>query len=72
MTYEKVCLYTNTPDEDFIVDRHPADPRILFVGGLSGHGFKFTVLLGQLAAILVTDGEAPFDIGRFSMARFVG
>lgn len=70
VTYEKVCLYTNTPDEDFIVDRHPGDPRIIYVGGLSGHGFKFTVLLGQLAATLATDGEAPFDIRRFSAARF--
>lgn len=70
ITYEKVCLYTNTPDEDFILDRHPADPRLLFVGGLSGHGFKFTALLGQLAATLVTDGEVDVDVGRFSMARF--
>jgi glycine/D-amino acid oxidase-like deaminating enzyme len=71
ITYEKVCLYTNTPDEDFIVDRHPDDPRIVIVGGLSGHGFKFTVLLGELAAILATDGDLPYDIRRFSMARFV-
>ena len=72
ITYEKVCLYTNTPDEDFIVDRHPSDPRIVIVGGLSGHGFKFTVLLGKLAATLATDGDPPIDIRRFSMARFVG
>jgi monomeric sarcosine oxidase len=70
VTYEKVCLYTNTPDEDFIVDRHPADSRIVIVGGLSGHGFKFTVLLGQLAATLATDGEASFDMRRFSASRF--
>jgi glycine/D-amino acid oxidase-like deaminating enzyme len=70
VAYEKVCLYTNTPDEDFIVDRHPADARILCVGGLSGHGFKFTALLGQLAANLAGDGEAGFDLSRFSMARF--
>jgi sarcosine oxidase len=68
--YEKVCLYTNTPDEDFIVDRHPADPRLVVVGGLSGHGFKFTVLLGKIAAALVTDSEVKWDISRFSMARF--
>jgi monomeric sarcosine oxidase len=70
VAYEKVCLYTNTPDEDFIVDRLPADDRIVFVGGLSGHGFKFTVLLGQLVATLATDGEPPVDLRRFSMARF--
>jgi monomeric sarcosine oxidase len=71
-TYEKVCLYTNTPDEDFIVDRHPSDPRIVIVGGLSGHGFKFTVLLGELAAMLATEGEALFDLRRFSLSRFSG
>src|SRR5205823_13181596 len=47
ITYEKVCLYTNTPTEDFIVDRHPADPRIVFVAGLSGHGFKFILLRSE-------------------------
>jgi glycine/D-amino acid oxidase-like deaminating enzyme len=67
---EKVCLYTNTPDEDFIVDRHPADPRIVFVGGLSGHGFKFTVLLGQIAATLATEGETVHELGRFGVGRF--
>jgi len=69
-TYEKICLYTNTRDEDFIVDRHPDDSRIVIVGGLSGHGFKFTLLLGEVAAALATDGEPAFDIRRFSLARF--
>src|SRR5207244_12979251 len=70
ITYEKVCLYTNTPTEDFIVDRHPADSRIVFVAGLSGHGFKFILLLGQIAAALATDGSAPYDIRRFSASRW--
>lgn len=71
ITYEKVCLYTNTPDEDFILDRHPRDPRIVVVAGLSGHGFKFTVLLGELAATLAADRDPPFDMSRFSMVRFI-
>jgi glycine/D-amino acid oxidase-like deaminating enzyme len=70
VVYEKVCLYTNTPDEEFIIDRHPADPRIVFVSGCSGHGFKFVVLLGRLAATLATDGEPPLDLSRFSARRF--
>jgi glycine/D-amino acid oxidase-like deaminating enzyme len=70
ITYEKVCLYTNTPDEDFIVDRHPEDSRIVIVGGLSGHGFKFTPLLGRLAAALATEGDVNVDLGRFSLSRF--
>jgi sarcosine oxidase len=72
VTYEKVCLYTNTPDEDFIVDRHPGDPRIVIVGGLSGHGFKFVVLLGQIAAALATDDDVPHELRRFSLSRFRG
>jgi sarcosine oxidase len=70
VVYEKVCLYTMTPDEDFIVDRHPADARIVIVGGLSGHGFKFTVLLGQIAATMAADGEPPHDLSRFAAGRF--
>jgi sarcosine oxidase len=68
--FEKVCLYTNSPDEDFIVDRLPGEPRVIFVGGLSGHGFKFTVLLGLIAARLVQDLDPGHSLERFSMRRF--
>lgn len=70
VTCRKVCLYTMTPDSDFIVDRLPGEPRIVFVGGLSGHGFKFTVLLGQVAARLAADRDPGYDLSRFSAARF--
>lgn len=70
VTYHKVCLYTMTPDEDFILDRLPGEPRVVFVGGLSGHGFKFTVLLGQLAATLAQDQDPPCDLSRFRLDRF--
>lgn len=70
VTYSKVCLYTNTPDEDFIVDRLPAEPRVVLVAGLSGHGFKFTVLLGQIAAALASDRDPGCDLARFALARF--
>jgi sarcosine oxidase len=76
VVYEKICLYTMTPDEDFILDHHPADARIVIVGGLSGHGFKFTVLLGQIAAAMASDADgsaaAPggYDLSRFRAARF--
>jgi sarcosine oxidase len=70
ITYHKVCLYTMTPDEDFIVDTLPGEPRVVFVGGLSGHGFKFTVLLGRIAADLAATGGTPFDLNRFRLARF--
>jgi monomeric sarcosine oxidase len=70
VVYEKVCLYTNTPDEEFIIDRHPADSRVVYVSGCSGHGFKFVVLLGRLAATLASGGELPMDLSRFSARRF--
>jgi sarcosine oxidase len=69
-TYSKVCLYTMSPDEDFIIDRLPGEPRIVFVGGLSGHGFKFTVLLGRTAARLAQDGDPGHELVRFSLGRF--
>lgn len=70
VSLEKVCLYTNTPDTDFIIDQHPHDPRITLVGGLSGHGFKFLVLLGEIAARLVMGESLPWDLTRFRLGRF--
>lgn len=65
-----VCLYTMSPDEHFIVDRHPADPRIAFAAGLSGHGFKFTPVLGRVLADLVVDGARSLPIGFLNLGRF--
>jgi monomeric sarcosine oxidase len=70
VTLEKVCLYTMTPDEDFLLDRLPGEPRVLYCGGLSGHGFKFTVLLGWLLARLTQDLDPGHDLTRFSLRRF--
>lgn len=76
VTYTRVCLYTNTPDEDFIIDTLPNQPNILMVSGCSGHGFKFTALLGKIAANWVnhdTLADAyPLNLSRFSRKRFVG
>lgn len=51
------CLYTNAPNEDFIVDLHPENPRIAFGAGFSGHGFKFGPLTGRLLAELAWEGK---------------
>ena len=51
------CLYTNAPNEDFIIDLHPENPRIAFGAGFSGHGFKFGPLTGRLLAELAWEGE---------------
>ena len=50
VVHSEVCLYTNTPNEDFIFDTAPGGNNVLLVSGCSGHGFKFTVLLGKTAA----------------------
>jgi monomeric sarcosine oxidase len=67
--YEKVCLYTNTPDEDFIIDAVPGLPGAFVIGGLSGHGFKFTPLLAQIGLELLT-ATCRRDLSRFGIARF--
>ncbi len=66
---EKVCLYTVSPDKDFVVDHLPGEPRVTLVGGLSGHGFKFTVLLGRIAAWMATEQKVPWNLSRFALSR---
>ncbi len=65
-----VCLYTMSPDEHFIVDRHPAHANVVFAAGLSGHGFKFTPVLGRALADLALDGSTPLAIDFLSLNRF--
>lgn len=65
------CYYTMTPDEHFIVDRLPDAPNVVVVAGLSGHGFKFTSVLGQIASELAVKNTSEFDIDFLSMRRFL-
>ena len=51
----ETCLYTVTPDEDFIVDRWRSNDNIIYAAGFSGHGFKFGPLIGRYLSALVTD-----------------
>ena len=64
------CMYDVSPDEDFILDRLPSDPRVIFATGLSGHGFKFGLLLGELLSSLVCNTEPPVPLDRFRLSRF--
>ena len=61
------CLYTVAPDEDFIIDLHPENPRIALGAGFSGHGFKFGPLTGRLLAELAWEGK--FSIPEAETAR---
>lgn len=64
------CMYDVTPDEDFILDHLPNAPRVIFATGLSGHAFKFGLLLGELLSSMVLDAEPAVAMERFRLARF--
>jgi sarcosine oxidase len=67
-----VCLFTNTPDHDFIIDFHPRHPQVLISSPCSGHGFKFASAIGELQADLLIDGTSRFDLTPFRIGRFLG
>jgi len=66
----RVCMYTNTPDFNFIIDVHPTDPRVLILSPCSGHGFKFASVIGVIAADLATEGGTRYPIEFLSLKRF--
>jgi sarcosine oxidase len=66
----KPCLFTNTPDEHFLLDRHPSAPEAILVSPCSGHGFKFAPVVGEIVADLVERGESRHDLSRFRLGRF--
>ncbi|HVS13448.1 MAG TPA: N-methyl-L-tryptophan oxidase [Thermoanaerobaculia bacterium] len=66
----KVCMYTATPDEHFVVDRHPLHPRLTIGCGFSGHGFKFGPVIGEALADLATNGSSDLPIGFLGLQRF--
>ena len=70
--HSTVCLYTNTPDDEFVVDRHPAGRGVAFASACSGHGFKFAPVVGEMLADLVTDGSSRWSMEPFRAARFDG
>lgn len=66
----EVCLYTMTPDEHFVVDRHPDTERVFLVAGLSGHGFKFVSVLGAIAAEWAAGDDLPSSVHFLRSGRF--
>ena len=70
LRHAEVCLYTNTADETFVIDRHPAAPGVAFASACSGTGFKFAPVVGEILADLVLDGTSRRPIERFSADRF--
>lgn len=66
----KTCMFTNTPDTHFIMDKHPQYPNVVIASTCSGHGFKFAPIIGELLAGLVLDENLPLSLDTFSLARF--
>lgn len=70
LTAMKTCIYTRTPDEDFVIDALPDDQRIVVASPCSGHGYKFASVIGEILADLAIEGATPHDISRFRVDRF--
>ncbi|YCI80288.1 N-methyl-L-tryptophan oxidase [Enterobacteriaceae bacterium] len=68
--YGAACTYDNSPDEDFIIDTLPDRPAVMVITGLSGHGFKFAAVLGEIAARFAAGQTQDVDLSAFSLARF--
>lgn len=64
-----VCMYPMAPDERFILDRHPQDPRIVIGAGLSGHGFKFASAIGEVLADFVLDRPHKVPVEAFALGK---
>lgn len=64
-----VCMYTNTPDENFIIDYHPQFGNVIIASPCSGHGFKFSSLTGRILSDMALGNDTGFDLSPFSLAR---
>lgn len=66
----KVCMYTNTPDKHFLLGAYPGSSEVLYASACSGHGFKFSTVIGEVLADLALQGTTRHSIGFLSAARF--
>ena len=67
----KACIFTNTPDEHFVIDVHPEWPQLCLASPCSGHGFKFCSVVGEILADLVDRGETRHDIALLRLDRLL-
>jgi sarcosine oxidase len=68
--HHAACMYTMTPDEHFLIDRHPAHDNVVFAAGFSGHGFKFASVVGEALADLADAGRTALPVEFLGAARF--
>ena len=67
----KACLFELSPDEHFLLDRHPETDLAVVGAGFSGHGFKFCSVVGEILADLALEGDTRHDIGFLRFSRFL-
>lgn len=65
----RTCLYSTTPDQDFIIGALPQSPQVAVACGFSGHGFKLVLVVGEILADLALDGVTRHDISLFALDR---
>jgi sarcosine oxidase len=65
----RTCMFTNTADEHFVIDRHPEHPQVILASPCSGHGYKFCSVIGEIIADLADGGGTPHDIDFLRLAR---
>jgi sarcosine oxidase len=70
LLHAETCLYTMTPDNDFLIDKHPEFPQVTVAAGFSGHGFKFATVIGEILADLATGQMPEYDMDLFQLQRF--
>ncbi|MCJ8740069.1 hypothetical protein PDJAM_G00054570 [Pangasius djambal] len=66
------CMYTVTPDNNFVLDRHPTYSNIVIGAGFSGHGFKFAPVVGKVLCDLSMGQNPSYELSPFSIHRFQG
>lgn len=66
----RTCIFTNSPDEHFIIDTLPGDDRVILCSPCSGHGYKFCSVAGEILADLAIDGSTRHDLSLFTLDRF--
>jgi sarcosine oxidase len=69
--HSATCMYSNTPDEHFVIARHPDSANVTVACGFSGHGFKFVPVVGEILADLATTGTTGHPISLFDPRRLV-
>ena len=66
-----ICMYTLTPDSHFLIDRHPEHSNVWYGAGFSGHGFKFTSVIGEALAELAIEGRTDAPVGFLGAGRLL-